>query len=81
MGMLDYGSMLKAMHKTFTPCMPNIISLFICQTFILRNQHITIAQAKSVLWLLSRVYGMLFMYNELEAGLVNSAHKDISAIW
>jgi len=78
--MLDYGSMLKQCTK-HSLCMPNIISLFICQTIILRNQHITIAQAKSVLWLLSRVYGMLFMYNELEAGLVNSAHKDISAIW
>jgi len=81
MGMLDYGSMLKATHKTFTLCMPNIISLFIHHTFILRNQHITIAQEKSVLGLLSRVYRMLFMYNELEAGLVNSVHKDISAVW
>jgi len=80
-GMLDYGSMLKATHKTFTLCMPNIISLFTHQTLILRNQHITIAQEKSVLGLLSRVYGMLFMYNELEAGLVNSVHKDISTVW
>ena len=40
----------------------------------------TIAQEKSVLGLLSRVYGMLFMYNELEAGLVSSVHKDISAV-
>lgn len=79
--MLDYGSMLKAMHKTFTLCMPNIISLLICQTFILRNQHITIAKEKYVLGLFSRVHGTLFMYNELEAGLVNNAHKDISAIW
>ena len=79
--MLDYGSMLKAMHKTFTVYMPNTISLLICQTFILRNQHITIAHAKSVLGLLRKVYGMQFMYEELEAGLVNRAHKDISAIW
>ena len=59
--------MLKAMHKTITMCTPNIISLLIRQTFILRNQQITIAQEKSVLGLLSRVYGMLFMYNELES--------------
>lgn len=81
MGMLDYGSMLKATHKTFTLYMPNTVSLLIHHTFILRNQNKTTAQEKSVLGLLSRVYGMLFMYNELEAGLVNSAHKDISAVW
>jgi hypothetical protein len=80
MGTLDYGSMLKAMHKTFTMCMPHIISLLICQTYILRNQQVTIAQEKSVLALFSRAYGMLCMYNELKAGLVNSAHKDISAM-
>lgn len=49
--------------KHITAHMPNIY------------QHITIAQEKPVLGLLSRMYGMQFMYDELEDGLVNSVHK------
>jgi hypothetical protein len=57
MDMLDYGSMLKAMHKTFTICMPNTISLLYMSNIYFKESAHNYSKSEVCAWVTQQCVG------------------------